>query len=56
MYYTLYIHWLKGGMGEGEDTLLSAFWRPRHMGPHGEIRHLFVGVAQLAWQNSMQLY
>ena len=46
----------RGVMGEGEDTLLSAFWRQRHMGPHGEIKHLFVGVAQLARQNSMQMY
>ena len=30
-------------MGEGEDTLLSAFWRQRQMGPHGEIKHLIRG-------------
>ena len=51
------VHLLVGRAWEREKvSLLSALWRQRHKGPHGEIRLLFMGVAQLAWQNSMQMY
>ena len=54
--YSLFIYWVGRAWENEKVSLLSAFWRQRHMGPHGEIRHLFMGVAQLAWQNSMQMY
>ena len=45
------------GMGEGKGvTVVRPCGGQRHKGPHGEIRLLFMGVAQLAWQNSMQMY
>ena len=43
MYYTLYIHWLKGGHGRGRRYIVVRLWRQRHMGPHGEIKHLIRG-------------
>ena len=37
-------------------TVVRACGGQRHKGPHGEFRLLSRGVAQLTWQNSMQLY
>ena len=37
-------------------TEVRACGGQRHKGPHGEFRLLSGGVAQLTWQNSMQLY
>ena len=46
------------GAWEGDKgvTNVRACGGQRHKGPHGEFRLLYPGVAQLTWQNSMQLY
>ena len=57
MNYSLFIYWLKGGMGEGMGVIVvrlvaAATQEP----PWGNWALIHGGVTQLAWQNSMQMY